>query len=284
MSAPTGSQSFDEFVAALAPLTSPDAAVPPEREIEIREAVAALEALPVIDRASIAELVHDHPTWVPVLGLVIGLSQEQLKNQLRFHAGTSGWKTLARSEPDRLVSILDNAEMRLVEQLTAQRQGSYTFADVLIARSGPRERAGRAIGRGRKLEDFVEQVVDRLGVTYEARTRYLGRRGEDAPCDFAIPEGGEFAAIVVAVKGFDSTGSKLTDAVREVEEMAQKRRASQFVFAVVDGIGWLNRQSDLRRIHQLREDGSIDGLYNLSTFAAFERALSAAARRLGLVS
>jgi len=41
----------------------------------------------------------------------------------------------------------------------------------------------------------------------------------------------------VAAKGFDSTGSKLTDAVREIEEMADVRQARQFIMAVIDGRG-----------------------------------------------
>lgn len=199
-------RTFEEFGETLAPLTSPEASVAPERELAIHEAIAAVDALPTIDRLELAKLVHEHPEWVPVLGLVMGLSQEQLKNQLRFHAQTSSWRRLAREDADRLIVILDSADMRIVEQLDRQRKGSYTFADVLIARAGSRERASRAISRGRQLEDLVETVVQRLNVTYEARTRFLGRGGEDAPCDFAIPEGGEFAAIVIAVKGFDSTG------------------------------------------------------------------------------
>jgi hypothetical protein len=47
--------------------------------------------------------------------------------------------------------------------------------------------------------------------------------GRTAPCDLAIP--GTDAVIVVAARGFDSTGSKLTDAVREVEEMTDVRLA-----------------------------------------------------------
>ena len=58
------------------------------------------------------------------------------------------------------------------------------------------------------------------------------------------------AAIAVAAKGFDSTGSKLTDAVREIEEMADVRLPRQFIMAVIDGIGWKSRQSDLRRIYR----------------------------------
>lgn len=90
-----------------------------------------------------------------------------------------------------------------------------------------------------------------LGLPYATRTRFEGRNSRTAPCDLAVPGAGGAAQIVVAAKAFDSTGSKLTDAVREMEEMADVRRPSQFVMAVIDGIGWLSRANDLRRIHAL---------------------------------
>ena len=78
-------------------------------------------------------------------------------------------------------------------------------------------------------------------MTYETRTRFEGRFGRTAPRDLAIAAGGAVAQIVVAAKAFDSTGSKLTDAVREVEEMADVRKGNQTVMAAIDGVGWLSR-------------------------------------------
>ena len=82
-----------------------------------------------------------------------------------------------------------------------------------------------------------------------------------------------------AAKGFDSTGSKLSDAVREIEEMAEVRLPRQYVFAVVDGLGWHRRQADLRRIFQLWRDQKIDGLYTVAMLADFRAALDDAATR-----
>src|SRR5262249_30719289 len=128
-----------------------------------------------------------------------------------------------------------------------------------------------------------EQVVQALGLPYAMRVRFSGQRGQDAPCDFAVPGGGQHALIVGAVKGFDSTGSKLSDAVREIEQMAAVRLPRQFVFAFVDGIGWLGRKADLRRIYKLWADHAIDGLYSLARRADFQQDLGDAARRLGLL-
>ncbi len=109
------------------------------------------------------------------------------------------------------------------------------------------------------------------------RTRFTGRNDRSAPCDLVIPNASG-AEIVVAAKGFDSTGSKLTDAVREIEEMAEVRTPRQFVLAVIDGIGWKNRASDLRKIHNLWVTHQIDGMYTLATLNQFHDDVEEAAR------
>ena len=135
---------------------------------------------------------------------------------------------------------------------------------------------------GRKVEDEIEGVARDLGLPYQTRTRFTGRDHRTAPCDLVIPTGMN-AEIVVAAKGFDSTGSKLTDAVREIEEMADVRQARQFIMVVADGIGWKNRLKDLRRIYTLWERNQIDGMYTLSALRSFRADLRQAARLRGLV-
>ncbi|SHJ51534.1 hypothetical protein SAMN02745244_02682 [Tessaracoccus bendigoensis DSM 12906] len=88
--------------------------------------------------------------------------------------------------------------------------------------------------------------------------------------------------IAVAAKGFDSTGSKLSDAVREIVEMADARTGGQVALAVVDGIGWKGRLADLKRIWSLWETGDIDGLYTLATLADFKRDLDRFAELKGI--
>lgn len=99
----------------------------------------------------------------------------------------------------------------------------------------------------------------------------------------AIPSGGSDSLIVVGMKGFNSTGSKLTDAVTEIEKMAEVRLPRQYVFAVIDGIGWLSRQADLKRIFGLWESRKIDGLYSLQHLDLFKQDLKEAATRLDLL-
>lgn len=97
------------------------------------------------------------------------------------------------------------------------------------------------------------------------------------------PNAWRLTSVAVACKGFDSTGSKLTAAVTEIADIANVRYANQFVMAVVDGIGWLSRRGDFRRLHEMAETRRIDGLYAMADLGKFRDDLTYAARRLGML-
>jgi hypothetical protein len=275
--------SFDDYLASLGRLSihvDPTAGTP--ESAVLVEGAESLAALPIVDVQTLTRWARDHPTWVPALGLTVGLSQEQLKNTLRHALGSSGWTTLARTRPQDVVDLLDR-DYDLVRSLTAQRSRSYGFGDILVARAGTRATAARAGASGRKIEDEIEAIAADLGLPYETRTRFVGRSGRTAPCDLVVPNGSN-AAIAIAAKGFDSTGSKLADAVREIQEMADVRFGRQYVMAVIDGIGWKSRQADLRRIYALWEDEQIDGMYTLESLGDFRADLEEAARLRGVLS
>ena len=65
--------------------------------------------------------------------------------------------------------------------------------------------------------------------------------------------------------------------------MAEVRLPTQFVLAVVDGIGWHGRQKDLRRLHDMRANNEIDGLYTVAALDRFRTDLAAFARLRGLL-
>ncbi|CAM4374274.1 hypothetical protein MB901379_00481 [Mycobacterium basiliense] len=274
--------SFESYLASLGRLTAhvdPTASTP-EAE-NIREAVASLTSIQTVETTALADWVAAHPDWVAVLGLVVGLSQEKLKNALRDKLDTSGFVTLARTRATDLITVLDE-DFDLLRLLRTQIVREYGFADVLIARAGPRVTAFGGQASGRKVEDEIAAIAEDLGLSWVARSRYTGRNNRTAPADLIVPDD-KNALIVVAAKGFDSTGSKLTDAVREIEEMAEVRLPTQFVFAVIDGIGWKSRQADLKRIHALWANKQIDGMYTLASLDKFRDDLEAAAHRLKLV-
>lgn len=246
---------------------------------EIASGAARLQAIGDVTVDSLAEMVTENPEWIRVLGLAVGLTQEQLQMTLHLAFNTRSYARLAR-DSQAVVGALD--ALGLVERIRDERGRSYGYGDVLLERYGSRARAGRAIGRGRALEDSVEAIVTGLRLPHVMRTRFQGQGGRSAPCDLAIPGGDAEARIAVGIKGFNSTGSKLTDARREIEEMATTRLPRQVVLAVVDGVGWRSRQSDLKAIHQLWARDEIDGLYTQATLDQFRDDVAEAVRLLGI--
>ncbi len=278
-------RSLEQCFADLQAIGQPEAAAPATlvSEIAARDAASALISAERIDPLTLSTLIIQHPDWVPLLASCVGLGLERLKRWLRGRFNTEGWITLARRRPLELLGALDE-EFRLLEAIQQQREKAWSFGDILVERARwSRQSAVRAGARGRALENFVEQVVRGIGLSYAMRTSFAGRGGETAPCDVAIPAGGEAARIVIAVKGFNSTGSKLTDARREIETMANVRQPNQFVFAFIDGRGWHGRQADFRRIHELWATRQIDGLYSQTTEEAFLTDLTDAAQRVRLL-
>ncbi|MDY6056094.1 hypothetical protein [Micrococcus sp.] len=260
---------FEEYTASLGRLTAAiDPTASTEDAVEIQRAVASLEALDQIDESTLFAWVSEHPSDSFVLALAVGLSREKLKNQLRDWFGTASWAKAAREHPSSFVQRLDE-DFDLLRLLRVQRNQQYSFGDLLVARAGTRATATNAGASGRKVEDMLEAIATDLLLPYVPRTRMAGRHGKTAPADLAIPAAGPDCVIAVAAKGFDSTGSKLTDAVREIEELADARTGHQVALAVVDGIGWKGRMSDLRRIYDLYDTGAIDGLYTLGTLDRF---------------
>ncbi|MGE5397703.1 MAG: hypothetical protein ACM3MK_09260 [Chitinophagales bacterium] len=177
-----------------------------------------------------------------------------------------------------------NDNFDLINRTNIQLNKDWTLSDVVLERHlWSRKQGANSVGKGRTVEDEVEKIAQDLSLPYQMRTRFTGLGGYDAPCDMAIPNGGSDAKIVVAMKGFNSTGSKLSDAVKEIQDMARVRLPRQYIFAVVDGIGWLSRKADLKRIYDSWINQSIDGLYSLNHLEQFRNDLEEAAIRVNLI-
>ncbi len=274
--------SFNEFLDSLN-----NFGVPVREDLEMQQQIQEIfSAIPkghTFTRGTLANFFEVHPESVPIIATCAGLGQEQLKNQLTLHAGTAGWKTLAKTKADYLVQILDD-NFDLVNRTNIQLNKDWTLSDVVLERHlWSRKQGANSVGKGRTVEDEVEKIAQALSLPYQMRTRFTGLGGANAPCDMSIPTGGPDARIVVAMKGFNSTGSKLSDAVKEIQDMARVRLPRQYVFAVIDGIGWLSRKADLKRIHDAWVNQSIDGLYSLNHLDQFRDDLKEAAKRVNLI-
>lgn len=274
---------FEEYLASLSPVSpvAPVGGVPIDLEL-CERATALIRSLDPLNTTNLAGAVSREPHLLSVIAAVAGLSQERFKGWLKANFDTAGWIKLGRERSVEVVDALQE-QFDVLGLLREQAVRDWTWADVLAQVMSPRSRAGSAIQQGRDLEDQVEAAIRAVSLPFVARTSFVGTNGSLAPADFAIPGSGDAAMIAVAVKGFDSTGSKLSDARREIEEMATIRRPSQYIFAVIDGEGWARRQGDLRRIHELWANDRIEGLFNQNSLTDFREALQDAGRRLRLV-
>lgn len=277
----SGVPSFEEYLESLSPFAPSTPGAEPEALVLCEKTAALVSSLLPLTRDNLAAAVESDPEIVPVFAAVTGLSQERFKTWLQARFRTAGFVTLGRTRAAELIDALDE-DFDLLVLLTDQAGRTWTWADVLARVMQPRQQAGGWVRQGRDLEDAVEEKVIALGTPYETRTQFIGKANQVAPADFVIPSGQD-ALIAVAVKWFDSTGSKLTAAVREIEQMVEVKTPRQFIFGIIDGQGWLRRQGDLRRIHSLWEQDLIDGLYPRSGLAAFEEALRDAATRVRLI-
>lgn len=274
---------FDEYLASLAPIVSPGDLLQDSNDAaEMRELAVELAQVELLNVSGLAAWIRGRALAVHVLGLSVGLSGERLKNICKHKFDTGGFSKVAKLFPTHLVELLVT-DYGLLDALDRQRHATYGFGDILVARATTGSTAARAGAAGRSLEDRLEEIAHTLGLLYRTRGRFTGRAGGTAPYDLAILDGYDNVLIAVAAKGFDSTGSKLTDALREIEQMADVRLPTQFIFAAVDGIGWKQRQSDLRKIHGLWTDRKIDGVYTVQTLPEFQVALEDAAKRVGLI-
>ncbi|WP_380025780.1 hypothetical protein [Effusibacillus consociatus] len=85
---------FQDFLTSLSNLDTIEPRQDLEMQQKIAEVVAGLRELGTITRDSLAVFLKVHPEAVPIIAACAGLGQEQLKNQLRHHLGTSGWVNL----------------------------------------------------------------------------------------------------------------------------------------------------------------------------------------------
>lgn len=153
--------------------------------------------------------------------------------------------------------------------MEAYRIWKWTLKDILVERyKQMRGRAIRGQQRGAAMEEAVKDVLEQLHrdyeLTYAASLNFVNHIGQEAKADFMIP-GREQPEIVIEVKGYEATGSKLTDVLGDILKILQvKDPATHFIF-VTDGIGWYRRLNDLRKVVAYHHQGDIDMIYTRKT-------------------
>ena len=232
---------------------------------EVPVVIEHLRALgATIDAVTLATLLRERPLALDVLRLIAGEGQEPLAHRICDALGGKrrGWsslRSLARRKPDEMAQAL--VTMGIPAMVHEQVSRHWTIADVVLERY--KLGRGRAIAgqsRGRGLENEVEAILRGIPVPFESRITFVGARGVTAKCDFAIPTREE-PQIVIEVKGYEATGSKLTDFLGDILKIKQAKGYHMYLLVVTDGRGWFNRQSDLKRLVDLHRDGTIEMIY-----------------------
>jgi hypothetical protein len=254
-------QSLDELVEGLSPLDvdwMDDIAA---------SAIARLTALPKkaeYSRDDIAALLDDNFTeGLLCARLFLMLSKDSMESLLRKELTGSGIGIGIKGYQADRTGFLDALErMGLLVMMETTINHEPVWSDILVERL----RAGRGSAisgqkRGRGLEDFVEALVREVfGDAYEARCTFTGADGKLAKCDVAIPDRTR-PSIVIEVKGYGATGSKMTDIIGDLDAIIDAKRHGTKLFFVTDGMTWKQRISDLRKIVERQNQGKIDRIY-----------------------
>lgn len=273
-------QTLDEIKTSLSPLTvewMDDAA---------REAMALLAELPVkdsYDRDDVAAMLDQgFDRGILCARLFLMMSKDSMTTALteKLPTGGIGAKRY-KAEREVFLDALDS--LGLPTQMAATINYQPVWSDILKERL--RSGRGSAIQgqkRGRGLEDFTEVLVREVfGDAYETRCTFTGADGKTAKCDIAIPDRNR-PRIVIEVKGYNATGSKMTDIIGDLDAIIDAKRHDTTLMFVTDGSTWAARLSDLRKIVERQNQGKIARIYTTKMQADFLADLQSLKSSMGL--
>ncbi|WP_426341757.1 DpnII family type II restriction endonuclease [Pseudoduganella sp. S-14] len=238
-----------------------------------RNAIARLVALETkvqYERADIAALLDENfEEGILCARLFLALSKDSMESELKRELGPGGIG-VKRYKHDRDAFIDALVRLQLPDALAAAINHQPVWSDILVERL--RSGRGSAISgqkRGRGLEDLVEAMVREVfGDQYETRCTFTGAEGRTAKCDFAIPDRHR-PKIVIEVKGYGATGSKMSDIIGDLDAIINAMRRDTTLLFFTDGTTWKSRLSDLKKIIQRQNEGEIARIYTTSMSGDF---------------
>jgi len=225
--------------------------------------LAAISQKSSYDRNDIAAMLDDDfDIGILCSRLFLAFSKDKMELELREALGGGGIGAKRyRKDPEGFIDAL--CALGLPDRMSEAVNYQPTWSDILIERL--RSGRGSAIQgqrRGRDLEDLVEAVVREVFGEggYQARCTFVGSRGKPAKCDFVIPAKND-ARIIIEVKGYGATGSKMSDVIGDLDAIIDAKRSDSRLLFVTDGQTWKSRQSDLHKIVQRQNEGEIMRVY-----------------------
>jgi hypothetical protein len=253
-------QTIDEVVASLSPLTvewmdeMAAGAIAKLASIEKKESYTRDDIITLLD--------EDFEQGILCCRLFLALSKDTMEAELKKELGSGGiGVTRYRSEPAAFLGALER--LGLPDAMAAIVNYEPVWSDILVERL--RSGRGSAIQgqrRGRGLEEFAEAIAKEVFGEggYELRCTFSGADGKTAKCDIAIPDRHR-PRIIVEVKGYGATGSKMTDIIGDLDAIIDAKRHDTALLFVTDGTTWKARLSDLKKIVQRQNQGKIARIY-----------------------
>ena len=195
----------------------------------------------------------------------MALSKDVMDAALKGELGPGGTGR-KRYDSDRNAYLAALERLGLPEKMAGIINYEPVWSDILVERL--RSGRGSAISgqkRGRGLEDFVEGLVKEVFGEggYQARANFVGEHGKTAKFDFAIPDRAR-PRILIEVKGYGATGSKMTDVIGDLDAIIEAMRRDTYLLFFTDGLTWKARTSDLRKIVEKQNEGKIARIYTTS--------------------
>mgnify|MGYP001035185887 CR=1 FL=1 len=224
-----------------------------------------------VDKVTIEKLLRRYKYALDVFRLMLGLSQDEIMNELLYFVKIPGLGRGFRTVSERASQHSSALAEALVQNLGLTDVASeelfheWKYTEVLIERyKYQRGRAIKGQKRGRSLENDVEDLLKEIGIKYESRKNFISKRGIEAKADFSIPSHFH-PQVVIETKGYEATGSKLTDVLGDILKIVQAKDPDTRFYLVTDGVGWFRRMSDLRHIVELQNRGDINMIYTRKT-------------------
>ena len=219
---------------------------------------------PSYDKNDLAALFDDDfSDAILVCRLFVGQSKDQFTAAVKAKLGMNG-SGIKRYQAEQEVFINALIELGVTDSMAREINKVPHWSDTLVERL--RSGRGSAVSgqlRGRDAEDFVETVVKSLFKHYDSRCNFVGIDGKTAKCDFAIPSKHD-PLIIIESKAYGATGSKMSDVLGDIKKiLGNLKRNTHFLF-FTDGLPWIERQSDLKKIveHQNAKE-----IYRIYTYA-----------------
>lgn len=243
-------------------------------------AINVIEFLEQIDNQTFKEeiipelLDRDFDTASTVFRLFLEKSKDEYTSILKEMVekpGMSG-KSGYRKHRNEYLEILKKLSIDDIIRETIERK--YTWKDIITERlKAGRGSAIKGQRRGRELEDFVEECIEKVFSSYDARCSFIGQKGSSTEkADFAIPSK-ENPEIIIEVKGYGATGSKQTDVIGDIHKIIQEKRHDSTFLLFTDGITWKERESDFKKLIKFQNEGYIYKIYTKQMKEEFENDL-----------